>query len=118
MEIKTKKKATTSLQLLPKVSFTTNWCWCLQFGVKIIIDAIKLTHSNPVATPHRKRQETQAHIGRDINDEANQPCQGQLLEGSIHKEKKELGRATRIIWEEDEKTILKWPGEQDGLSSW
>lgn len=89
MEIKT-KKVTTSLQLLPEVSFTTNWCWCLQFGVKIIIDAIKLTHSNPVATPHRKRQETQAHIGRDINDEANQPCQGQLLEGSIHREKGEM----------------------------
>lgn len=64
---------------VPELGFLADWNRSLQLGVKVVVDAFKLTHSNPMTPPHRKGQKAQAHVGWDIDDEAKNPCQGELL---------------------------------------
>ena len=69
----------TTVLSAPEVSFATDRSRRLQFGVEVVVDAIKLTHCDPVASPHRKGEEAQTNIGGDIDDESEYPCQGQLF---------------------------------------
>lgn len=64
---------------VPELSFLADRNWCLQLGVKVVVDSLKLAHSNPVAPPHWKGQKAQAHVGWDVDDEAKNPCQGELV---------------------------------------